>query len=473
MAVAVACGAISSQSFWIDETQTAFKAIPPTLHGWWQALYTEHNSNLQLPLYMIYIWGWARVSGVSEVALRAANIPWFFLGFFGIVHSVRTHRGFRNALLLIYCVHPFVWTYLNEARPYLMQLSGAMLVCGALFQALAEPEEAFGSSWWWLFGLGGTILCGSGLLGVSWAAAIGLMLLGQQAFRRAASRAGLPALLVFVPILLALGGYFVWTLRQGARPGETGMRPSSIPFVLYELLGFMGLGPGRAEMRTGGLRIFLAYLPALSALGIPMAYVFAAGAASRFGLPAGRRLALTLVIVIPAVFAFALGFAKDFLVLGRHLTPLFPFVLGATAYGLCLLWKRARPLDHFFALLLVAALTVSSLECRFAWRHQKDDYRGAAAIGKAALGRGQRVWWVAHPASATYYQLPWSDFPEPGKAQAFWKPALAELQATGPPDMIILSKPDLFDANSGVRDYIAQHHYTEVRTLPAFSFWTK
>ena len=69
----IACVAISRQSFWIDETETAMKAVQPTLAGWWQLLYAEHNSNLQLPLYMFYIWGWARVFGASEFALRAAK----------------------------------------------------------------------------------------------------------------------------------------------------------------------------------------------------------------------------------------------------------------------------------------------------------------------------------------------------------------------------------------------------------------
>ena len=142
LACGAACVAVSSQSLWIDEAQTAAKAIPGSLHGWWHALATEHNSNMQMPLYMLYIWGWARLFGVSELALRAANLPWFFAGFFAIFHFLRARPCLRNATLLLYCIHPFVWFYLNEARPYLMQLSGALLVTGALFTAMEEdPVE--------------------------------------------------------------------------------------------------------------------------------------------------------------------------------------------------------------------------------------------------------------------------------------------------------------------------------------------
>jgi len=113
LACIVACVAVSSQSLWVDEAETALKAVPPTLRGWWQALDGEHNSNMQLPLYMIYIWSWARIAGLSELALRAANIPWFLLGFYAIARSLRRQPGLRWATLLLYCVHPFVWYYLN------------------------------------------------------------------------------------------------------------------------------------------------------------------------------------------------------------------------------------------------------------------------------------------------------------------------------------------------------------------------
>ena len=38
---AAAALAVSGQSLWIDEANTAFKARQPTLSGWWQTLAAE------------------------------------------------------------------------------------------------------------------------------------------------------------------------------------------------------------------------------------------------------------------------------------------------------------------------------------------------------------------------------------------------------------------------------------------------
>jgi hypothetical protein len=470
----VAWVAVSSQSFWIDETQTALKAAAPTLHAWWGALYAEHNSNLQLPLYMVYIWGWARLFGVSELSLRGANVPWFFLGFFAVSHFLRRRPGLRTAALLVYCIHPFVWYYLNEARPYMLQLSGAMLVAGALFAALDPPEEPLPAAWWWLFGAGFFILCGSGLLGVPWAAAaLVLLVCLRPGFLGSAFHSGRAAILVFVPLLAVLALYFGWTLMQGARPGETGMSFSSIPFSLYEHLGFVGLGPGRSDLRSRGFGVFLPYLPSLFLLGLPLMYALFCAAVVRFGLSARKFTCVFLAVLIPAAFVFTLGFTKHFLVLGRHLTPLFPFVLGALAFSIAHLWLRRGLLDRAVAALIVIMLTISALECRFAWRHQRDDNRGASAIAKAALEHGESVWWVADDASASFYGLPISRSSVPGSALALWNPVPVQLSALQPPALIVLSKPDLFDARAGARDYLKLHGYKQVQAVPAFTFWQK
>jgi hypothetical protein len=473
LACAAACIAVSSQSFWIDETQTVLKAIQPTVHGWWSALYSEHNSNLQLPLYMIYVWGWARVFGVSELSMRAANIPWFFAGFFAIAHFLRRRGGLRNAALLVYCLHPFVWYYLNEARPYLMQLSGALLVSGALFAALDEPEEPLPASWWWLYGAGLTILCGAGLLGVPWAGTMTVLLLFRAGFLRSAGRAGLPAMLVFGPILAFLAVYFAWTLKEGAQPGHAGMSVLSIPFVFYEHLGFVGLGPGRVDVRSGGFGTFLHSLPLLCLLGVPLIYALVCAAAERFGLSLGRLVSICIAVLIPLGAVFALGFAEQFRVLGRHVTPLFPFMLCAVAFAVAFLWSRGRVLDRVAVVLIVIGLATSALECRFAFRHQKDDNRDACAIANATLAQGGTVWWTADDATARFYGLPVSNTPTPGMALFLWKPEPAQVARLAPPTLVVLSKPDLFDTNSGVRDFLKQHGYTQFQELPAFTFWRK
>lgn len=458
LASVAACVAVSPQSFWIDEAQTALKALEPTLHGWWHALYSEHNSNLQLPLYMLYVWGWARLFGVSELALRAANIPWFFAGLFAIFHFLRRHSGLRAATLLVYCLHPFVWYYLDEARPYLMQLSGALLVSGCAFSAL--DGEAITAAWWWLFAAGLTVLCGAGILGAPWAIAITLLLILRPCVRRSAVRSGLPALAVFTPILALLALYFAWTIRAKISTGYLGVNnlPSMLS-VFYEQLGFLGLGPGRVTLRAASLSSLPPFLLPLCLLGLPLAWALALAIQRRFA-------AILLMIASPVALIFALGFIRHARILARHLTPLFPFLLIAEAYGVLLLWKSGRLPGRAAAALIVIALTLSSIEIRFAPRHAKDDNRGAIALATESLAHGKTVWWAADVYSAGYYHFPLGEAPGAARWVQDVPPGTSKL-----PDEIFLSKPDLFDPTGSIARFIDAHHYRLAGTLPAFTIW--
>jgi hypothetical protein len=468
LACAVTCVAISSQSFWIDETQTALKAVAPTLHGWWHALYQEHNSNMQLPLYMIYIWGWARVFGVSEALLRAGNIPWFFVGFFAISHFLRSRPSLRNAALLIYCLHPFVWYYLDEARPYIMQLSGALLASGALFAALEAPDEPLPSSWWWLFMAGIFILCGAGILGVPWAVVVLIPLVCCPGFRRSAFRSGLPALIVSVPLFVLLGSYFGWTVIANVQTGRMRMSVASMLAVFYEQLGLLGLGPGKNDLRAGSVSTLHPYLLPLSLLALPLGWGLFLAARRRFGLTPARLVSVLLLAAIPVCLIFTLGFLRHARVLGRHFSPLFPLILLAEAYLVLLFWESGRPVRRAAALLCVAALAVSSLEIRFAARHAKDDYRAAAAAATQTLAQGKTVWWCAARAGALYYHVPVSTTDTPGAVRwTYGVPA----HFTKLPDMIVLTKPDLGDPNGSIATFVAAHHYHIDRTLQSFTIW--
>jgi hypothetical protein len=72
--------AVSNQSFWIDEANTALKAQQTTLQNWWREMRHTGGSDVQMPLYMIWIWVCGKFVGSSEIALRAVNLSWILPG---------------------------------------------------------------------------------------------------------------------------------------------------------------------------------------------------------------------------------------------------------------------------------------------------------------------------------------------------------------------------------------------------------
>jgi hypothetical protein len=117
---------------------------------------------------------------------------------------------------------------------------------------------------------------------------------------------------------------------------------------------------------------------------------------------------------------------------------------------------------------------VSCFSLRFAARHGKDDYRAAAAAARKALGEGRAVWWNAAPEGARYYEVPLS--PQRGdgdSAVLVLNPTREMLQVLPAPQVVVASKPDLYDGQSALADYLAGHGFAATERFPAFVVWEK
>ena len=113
----------------------------------------------------------------------------------------------------------------------------------------------------------------------------------------------------------------------------------------------------------------------------------------------------------------------------------------------------------FFCLYLASALSL-----RLAARHEKDDYRTAARIAKAALAEGKTVWWNADLNSGLYYEVPVASQGAVETGRAFWlaHPGRAMMAEAIPPDVIVASEFELRDLlrqgakNPGLADMAGQ-----------------
>jgi hypothetical protein len=471
----ISFAAISSKSYWLDETGVAHRASLPTMGEWWHSL-RYGDANFQLPFYHIFARCWASLVGIHEYALRAGNIIWLALGLVVIAKAFEEAGSLFWTIVVILLTSPFVWYYLDEARPYAMQIGASLIVFGALYGMACARESS--KEWPWVVTLycGSVLLAGSGLLAMLWlgayllAAAIcaskaRLLQFGQNYWRSA---------IITLLVLLVIGVYYLWTLSVGIRTqmvGTTDVR--NLPFVAYELLGFSGLGPSRLVIRTQNINAFRPWLSWLAVYGTLAAYVSARGL-YRIKTSIGYLTILAWGFSFGVVCIFIVGFAMavKFRVLGRHFAPVYPLVLFVLATGGTAVLEKYSATGRIILTGFVALSLVSALSLRFNSRHAKDDYRGAALLGSEALQKGEVVWWNADPDGASVYNLTLAKRDTLGHGAHFIMNPRKGFELNLPkPDLVLASKPDVYDQNGIVQEYLSRGGYRPVANLPAFTAW--
>ena len=468
--------AVSGQSLWIDEANTALKAGQATLTDWWRTLVSEKGSDLQMPLYMLWIWACEKCFGSEEFALRAVNLFWFVPGVLAFARALAGRRDLQKAVLQLAAVSPFAAYYLNEARPYAMQLGATFFLLAALCRwSRLAADEPPGRGWTWGFVFALVALAGSSLLGMIWAAAALAAVLVVWPWRRWLELFGkhFLAWLFAAAALAALAKYYLWTLKTGARASAVATTDwRNVVFAGYELLGFAGLGPGRAELRGGGLAGLRAQLPALAV------YAALAGGFLIWGLVEfwrsrrwGKFLAAAMLVGLPAAMILAAGATLHFRVLGRHLAPLAVVAVALLAAGLAAV-RRSGFVGNMLAVAFLALSLLSAALLRFAPWHAKEDYRGAADVARRALKQGKTVWWNADVSGARFYQLPvTTNASEAGKAVWLMNPAREQL--VGPPDLVLASRRDIYDAGGTLAEFLAREKFERVQELQSFTVWRR
>jgi hypothetical protein len=473
----------SNQSLWIDEGFTVPYAQENSFAQFMSRLDNEQGSEALMPLGMFSSWSGAKIFGRSELGLRTVSALWAAVAVLMLWHTgVLTGFAWLPALLACYS---FLWYYGGEVRPYAMVIAmSSGLLYGFVAILSSESDTHRGLRALLLFG---PLLCATHVLGVvpftvvAGVAGTALLRRGWRPKPR-----DLPALGISGGALILLGLYYARVIFRGADinwegPWKVGL--GNLLFSAYELLGFMGFGPGRTELRqsaieggiggalqglahpaTVGLAV-LASLYTLILLRFLKRFRSAWSAADRLVLMTGFVIAASVAVM----FVLCRIVGSPFW--GRHLASLLPFVALATGIAASAQGGTGRRRLNVLPVLLGATLLTSSLLVRFHPDHRRDDYRGAAGIARTAVHNGKTVWWTAARDTAEYYGV------------VFCKAELAEqracvvrtdnrekeeLKGLPEPDMILLSKPELHDGTGAVRGYVEGHRFRLKSRLMAF-----
>ena len=474
VAAATACIAIlalwvSGQSFWIDECNAAVKAIQPDYGSFLAKFSGMRGSDYQMPLYMHALWVWEKLVGRGEWALRAMNVVFAAAALLLVASRGALSRQYRLAWCVFSALSPMLAGYMDEARPYALQfLAATALFLPFVTTATRRIDESFDFR---LFSLGLVLLCASSLTGVVfafwpclWLTAV---LVGTKRVRAFVS-AHIAIFLLDAVLLGLLGAFYFHTLRSGARASAVGTTPASLAFCIYEFFGFMGVGPSRLVLRESQLSALLPHAAWISLYAF--AILFFAHSALRgakrlwrstFRMPESLPLCFAMLGVLSMVLV---GLATGMRLLARHLMPALPVVLFLFSRAALRVVRSGRA-GRLSLGLLLSAMAISSLTFRFHPRHAKDDYRRAAAIAGNALEAGLTVWWAADGAAAEYYGL--ADGPNETLVKLM-NPSAPELETSPTPGLVVLSKPDIYDAPGNLRSMLGSRRMALKESFPGF-----
>lgn len=376
---------ISSQSYWLDESQAAHELSLSfgSMFGAWNS--AEWNP----PLYLIVAWPWARVFGTGEAGLRSLSailgtglVPLLYLGGRELVSR---RAGLVAAALA--AVNPFMIWYSQEAREYML----LVVLCAAAMVCFARAWRS-GSSravvWW-------GVLSALALMTQYFA---GFLIAAEGALLvyRLRNRLALVVCGAQVVVLAPFIPHVIPRLQSKA----TFITSQHLVTRLQQVPVAFGLN---TLYQSPGVRYGLLGATALAAIVIVLLVIGADGRELR-----GAGLAATLAgTVLLAPLALALAGHDDYI--ARGLMPAWPplaIVIGAACTG-----RRAKPPGAALVVVLVASFVWAGLKIESDASFQRPDWRGvAAALGTSTGTRAVAAFdgeFATGPLSFYMPGIPW------------------------------------------------------------------
>ena len=355
---------LGSQSLWLDETLTGRLARGDLASLFDRLAIEEANP----PLYYLAMWGWTRVAGFGDVALRLPSalcgIALIPVGY--LLGSALGSRRAGVVLAALLAANPLLVYYSQEARGY---AAVALLVAlGLLFFQRALQERPGRPLLWWA-------VCAVLALGVHWFAALPVLAEAVVlAWRR--RRAALPALAAVTAAAAALAPLALEQRSRGVSANVTdgvslAERVKGVPTSW--LVGERGSAVANLEW---GLAAIAA--AALALLALKLAGAERRRAATVAAVGGAGLLALLAAAVLGADY-----------VNNRNTIPLLVPLLAALAVALSV--RAAGNVGPGLAVGLCAGMAIAAITAQADEGHERHDWRGVERSLGAAPAGGRAV----------------------------------------------------------------------------------
>jgi hypothetical protein len=344
-----------------------------------------------MPLYHLLLAAWVSIWGDSERALREFNLPFALLFIASImVLCVRSSRHSRYWVTILFSVFPLLIYYVNDARPYIALLGLSTAATVAFLSFVDRPSR---SAAWCCF-LFSVCTVAMHLFG----ALCPLSLLIFICIRRDARRQLIPAWRMWIaPLSVALAlssiifGYYLTHKGIASKASTAATYPDlpinlpsswkNVAFVLYEWLGFDGLGPPRNDMRIRPtMSTFAPYLGWII-LGLSACTLLAVWFMRASPSPETRNAkSLLIASGISLLILFVAARSMHFGFVGRHAMSLIG--VACCSMALMMLPCESKLSRIAFSVMLIA-WTISSARLLFIYPYGKDDLRTAIQAARS------------------------------------------------------------------------------------------
>jgi len=431
----------------------------------------HRDSDIQMPGYFIYIWAWEKLFGHTELSLRMAVAPFLFFGILLLLEWKRSVQT-RALLLVFILLHPFVWYNLNEARSTMIMFFLAWIALLSFINIVESGGENNKREVWTFMAACCIGIMMNMLFTFFYVAIIYLMARTINLKKFVVEQKNAVWGLFFIGMLMGI--YYSWTLflNIGGMRAPVGLQ--NILGILYEFLGFGGIGPSRNELRARNISLStLTDYPGVAILTIVIGiFIILLVFSESFQRPSSTRR-------IPIWQAFFLGFILfilasaivHFRFWARHISFLLPFVLFGTAEMMDWVLTTLRkpfPLLGAFAAMLILWI-VSDINIRWNVEYQKDNYRAAVEFLIKNGEHNQSDWWVGNAMPAEYYGLQLTEKPSnvygmsKARATQVVNPKSEEDITSYPRQIghkiVLFKKYDLFDRYGIIRNFIKEYGY--------------
>ena len=382
----------------MDEAQT-YSVVS---HGWdnmLRSIFLRRDAISGSPLYFLLEFGWCKIFGYGEFALRSMNYIFAALTLAGS-YKILHRNGLSKWMMPLFALHPVFLYYMNEARPY-----AALYTCGLwCFYFLSKTDDGWTRRELMAFSLIFWLGCALHMMFVFLGIAYLFRVIWEWRNGKFIFRDHLLSWLCLLPLFLPLAVHYFNVVIHA--PEVHSHHPQAVASILqigYYFLGLGGLGWSRNDLR--GMQLYITPRIIFELAGALTTFVLTLFFAFRLKLFKNKKFlspfiasGSTLGVFILANVLLQTRFWE------RHAIFIIPGLLMALS-SICteLLQSKQNILSQITAALFIGFMTLSGVNIISLYYYQKDDYKGAVELARSF--QPDHIFFQGDTGTFGYYQL--------------------------------------------------------------------